>query len=318
MNRQVNTSSVTKVLFLTYFRSGSSLLAESVNKNPEAFYWFEPLMATYADLNIRHPFVMLQNGSFGRLQRGLVQQLCEILVDVLNCKLRRLDDRTLGNNVLVYWQTMEALVPYKTCLIRNGAIQSIDPVVPKTTIDKCLPLAIDQCKKAKIRGVKTIRIASYMVDKLVELDPEIKIIHSVRDPRGMLLSVMKIREALRDPEEIRQWVKMYCYRMHNDKEFMPKLKNKCDVLHLRYEDLVTGFNQSLHRIYSYMKRDVPPTVLRWFATNTHAAEDTGPMGTARTNATAVAFKWRQYLPMDKKAIVKDVCSDVLRENRYLA
>ena len=33
----------TKVLFVTYFRGGSTLVGELFNRNPEAFYWFEPL-----------------------------------------------------------------------------------------------------------------------------------------------------------------------------------------------------------------------------------------------------------------------------------
>ncbi len=36
-------ANATKVLLLTYYRGGSTFLGEIFRRNPEAFYWFEPL-----------------------------------------------------------------------------------------------------------------------------------------------------------------------------------------------------------------------------------------------------------------------------------
>lgn len=211
---------------------------------------------------------------------------------------------------------MEALSPYRTCLFRNGARRTSDNEVFQRAINSCLSIAISICKRAKIRAVKTIRFGAYMINKLLELDPEIKIIHSVRDPRGMLLSAIEIGHVQHEPEAIRQWMDIWCYRMHVDNEAISKLNASHHILQLRYEDLVTRFNQSLHRIYSYINRDLPPTVVRWFVRNTRAPEDNGPMGTSRTNATETAYKWRRYLPMHIKGIVKEICSNVLYEYGY--
>ena len=237
-------------------------------------------------------------------------------MDILNCRLERLDYGTLGKNFITHRLHMKALLPYRACLIQNGTATGRDIVVPTRAVNRCLSIAISICKRAKIRAVKTIRFGAYMINKLLKLDPEIKIIHSVRDPRGMLLSAIELGHVQHEPEAIRQWMDIWCYRMHVDNEAISKLNASHHILQLRYEDLVTRFNQSLHRIYSYINRDLPPTVLRWFVRNTRAPEDNGPMGTSRTNATETAYKWRRLLANVTKVTVEQICSNVLQENGY--
>ena len=60
---------VTKVIAVTYMRSGSTFLGEILNQNENAFYWFEPLDGVFSHLYgstlNRHPIDITQylNGS---------------------------------------------------------------------------------------------------------------------------------------------------------------------------------------------------------------------------------------------------------------
>ena len=41
---------ITKLILVTYYRSGSTFLGQLFNQNPDAFYWFEPLHNFYLSL----------------------------------------------------------------------------------------------------------------------------------------------------------------------------------------------------------------------------------------------------------------------------
>ena len=43
-------AAVTKVIIMTYMRSGSTFLGELFDQNPAAFYWFEPIDGVFSHL----------------------------------------------------------------------------------------------------------------------------------------------------------------------------------------------------------------------------------------------------------------------------
>ena len=62
-------SAESKVLLVAYFRGGSTLLGETFNRNPKAFYWFEPLNAAVYDFTNHaetkgQPYIRLENETF--------------------------------------------------------------------------------------------------------------------------------------------------------------------------------------------------------------------------------------------------------------
>jgi keratan sulfate 6-sulfotransferase 1 len=236
-----------------------------------------------------------------------------VIVNILNCRLDQLPINVITDYFTSKWPKSVSLKSYRICLNRN-ATRAKKNYYTKAKVERCLPLAINSCNNAKIRSIKSIRIGAYMADRLLELDPDLRIIHYMRDPRAMFVSAVKLGYEKYNKTE--QWAKLWCYRMYRDHEHLRRLSKGNKILELRYEDLATNFTKILPRMYSYIDRPLPQALIKWFQVNTNATKDNDVLGTSRKNSTITAFMWRSVIPDDVKKIVNRICLNVLNIYHY--
>jgi hypothetical protein len=155
-----------------------------------------------------------------------------------------------------------------------------------------------------------------MLERMLEMDNSIQIIHYVRDPRGIALSISLMYFWKRVTDNITEWATKQCYNMHQDQLNIRQLIQTTNILQLRYEDLAINFNSSIHKIYYFIKQIIPSDVMKWFDTNTNCTVDNGDMGTTRVNSTITAYKWHVALPPERRIIIDRVCREVFIDYDY--
>ncbi len=157
----------------------------------------------------------------------------------------------------------------------------------------------------------------YIVEEILRAMPDLKVIYSVRDPRGILSSRSVIWEDL----NLKSAAENLCLRLKTDYEQYEKMRRhfKDRILQITYEDLANQPRSVAERIYRFVERSIQPEVLRWLDRNTKAKVTDHHVndlyGTAR-NARQRINAWRASLPHDIISHANAVCSETLEKLGY--
>ena len=186
-------------------------------------------------------------------------------------------------------------------------------------ITPCISRMEDACKSAATRAVKAIRLNLSFVRQLLAINPTIKIVHLVRDPRGMLLSSKKIpnraltvtlstsvcQRLLANIESF-QWV---------DENFPGS------SLQIRYEDLAVDLQKVASAVYNHvgihskLKSDY---LSSWLNKITSSVNNVGAFRTFRSNSTAEAYDWMTQLNVSDRKLIESVpeCTTSINKLNY--
>ncbi|XP_037084415.1 uncharacterized protein LOC119104799 [Pollicipes pollicipes] len=121
------------------------------------------------------------------------------------------------------------------------------------------------CLKQSMRVVKTIRVRLHDVLPLLEVEGlNVHIVHLVRDPRGILNSILRQRrqwpERRRDPEYT-------CADMRDDiRSWRDVTSSRLSVV--RYEDVAAHPLKEARRLFANMNVPLPPDVLKFIESHT--------------------------------------------------
>ena len=187
-------------------------------------------------------------------------------------------------------------------------------------VARCVQPLIAKCRQSDIVAVKVIRLHMSYVDQLLAGDPDLRLIHVVRDPRGLVESWRKVAaDRSRSMTKMRLNAKLICQRMLTDCQMRRQLELKYHrrILLLRYEDLVTATDTVINDVYSrLLQLALPSNVVDIIKKQLHATSANGPWGTLRTNGTETATNWRRTLNSELLAYTTDTCRLLLAELRY--
>jgi len=192
------------------------------------------------------------------------------------------------------------------------------------TLAKCLKPLVSKCRRSDIIAAKVIRLHMGFVDQLLSDDPDLRLIHVVRDPRGMVESwrnsVPNKRRRRRVPmNQMQLNVQLICRRMLADCRIRRQLETKYPrrILLLRYEDLVTDADTVVENVYNgLLQLTLPSNVVDGINEQLHAKSANGPTGTRRTNGTATATNWRRTINTRLLAYATNTCRRLLVELHY--
>ncbi len=245
----------------------------------------------------------------------------EVLNQLFRCQLRTKllrSARILLNPFL--WGREKSIkgTAFRTCMGKSKDKQYRLP--------DCLPLLEDVCMNSTFNVHKSIYTASYMLDKLWMKVPGVKVIHFVRDPRGMLLSLANTGwnkdSYLTYTEDERQKAlsvaRDMCERMRDDIKWGKIYSNDHPGMFMtvRYEDL----SQYTHRIakdmYEFIGLQMPDTVYMWISQITSAETDGNKFDIYRQNSSVTAQAWRSKLSQKFHADLVEICRDVIEELSY--
>ncbi|KAK3106652.1 hypothetical protein FSP39_024586 [Pinctada imbricata] len=167
------------------------------------------------------------------------------------------------------------------------------------------------CDASSVRMIKTIRLSMDVIDILMRRIPTLKIVHLIRDPRGMHKSRKKggfLKEfKLRSHDAIN-----LCNRYFYDFNVSEKLNLTYPyrIKRVLFEDLASNTLKYAKDIYNFLNLNFPPMLFDWISNHTSSNQKDGYYGTIRANSSAVANEWRDKLTRKLIKEIDEACEAV--------
>lgn len=182
----------------------------------------------------------------------------------------------------------------------------------------CLPHLTKRCSNSSVIGAKLIRLRMENIAYLLALDPKIKVVHYIRDPRGVMNSrakgnINKMSKAgVADTKET-------CGRIMKDILVRRQLEAKYpeNFMQIKYEDLALNPIEMARTLYEFLGMDLPKDVANWLLINTSKkGVRKRAMNTSRSNSTSTALKWMSIIKPSVRQEINKYCYDVIKELNY--
>ncbi|XP_067907259.1 carbohydrate sulfotransferase 1-like [Heterodontus francisci] len=323
------------ILIFATTRSGSSFLGQLFNQHPGIFYLFEPLyhvQQVFANFSTRMMNVMDRRTLLGA-HRDLLSNLYDCNLNFLENYMKPVP-RDHETKVFFRRGASNALCEPPLCHIARNSNDMIEHLCAKQCKVLNLTLASQVCQTRAHMAIKTVRIPEIKDLRLLSEDPRLnlKIIHLVRDPRGILASRMgtftanfrawKIWNATgRKPRSVDlSQISTTCNDLFNSVgtglSKPPWLRGK--YMLVRYEELARNPIKKTAEIYHFIGLDVDARVKKWILQNTKGATGTtrNYKYTTTRNSTATAESWRLNLSFQIVQTVQHLCKDTLSQLGY--
>ena len=184
---------------------------------------------------------------------------------------------------------------------------------------RCLPRAMKKCHRDSIRAVQVLRHRMEDLEPLIVANPDIFVIHYIRDPRAIASSRTRTNYLMwdkRDRQPVRE-AQLVCHRMMEDLKQRIKLeKNYPGVfIQTKYEDLITEPLKTAASLYSFIGRVVPKGWPEYAATMMNGT-DSGPFGRTISDVRSHIDSWKSRIPSDQQQSMKSFCKDLLIALQY--
>ena len=187
-------------------------------------------------------------------------------------------------------------------------------------ISKCLKTLVASCKNLSVRSFKAIRMSMEMMENLIYQEPGVKIIHLVRDPRGIVSSRFSTGQISVMSKHVKQKeAKALCHRMLFDLEIYTKLRTKYpqNIVQVKYEEIAQSPQEQAGFLYKFTRGiPLPEDVTSFIRRSTNATKDNGNFGTSRVDPTVTANRWKTKLSEASKMNILDSCRAVIEKLGY--
>ncbi|KAL1472175.1 hypothetical protein MTO96_039483 [Rhipicephalus appendiculatus] len=288
----VPTDKVRRVIVVTYFRAGSSFVGELLTLTPRTFYSFEPLLMFIRNARL--------SGNAASNASALVNHLfrCDFLRAQLFLRWAYKDNDIFTRNRFLW----------TLCKGQRSVCYDAD-VVTKV------------CSRAPVHVMKVTRLHMAHVRDWLLSNPDIarsvKIVHLVRDPRGILAS-----------RRVLNWCSVSKSCAHQDR-LCSELRADLDAFkdlqrtfpnstyRVRYEDMSLDSKKEALKLFAALGLNYTTSVSRFLDTHTKPRKATAsnPYSTWR-NSSAVTFQWRTKLSYKDIMDIQQSCTDVLLRLGY--
>ena len=148
-------------------------------------------------------------------------------------------------------KTVGAMKDKKSFLNEYKTLRSIF----QSAADKCLPKLTEKCDTAELVVNKALRLTMDMVYKVLQKDPNVKVIYLVRDPRGIVLSRKTVKYISQIWEsDLESESTLVCPKMTRDYEGFEQVKSAFPerVKLVRYEDVADRPLEMVKQIYKFI------------------------------------------------------------------
>ena len=185
----------------------------------------------------------------------------------------------------------------------------------------CQNMLRNICDSSGLKVSKVICMQMSYVEEILRHLPDVKVIHLVRDPRGMLNSQSDLTGWGMNDTKWSVQASSLCQRIKRDLDTSGRIQkvHPSALLSVRYEDLASNTQHVADAIYQHIGRTVPTAVNQWIHANTHGVDDDNMnMGTRRKNSTAQAYRWMDDITpsqLERVMAIPD-CVDVIQRSGY--
>lgn len=288
----VPTDKVRRVIVVTYFRAGSTFIGDLLSATPATFYHFEPLHMFSKDARL--------DGSAATNASGLIGHL-------LRCDFQRVQH-------YVRWANERRFLFKRNHFLWALCGGQWQVCFKPEFVSKV-------CARAPAQVMKVTRLHMSQVRDWLLSNPDIaksvKILHLVRDPRGILAS-----------RRVLDWCNVskscahqdtLCSELRADLDTFEELQRTFpnSTYRVRYEDVSLDPKKEAVRLFEALGLNYTVYVSNFLKTHTKArkADALDPYSTRR-NSSTVAFQWRSKLEFEDIADIQRSCSDVLLRLGY--
>ncbi|KAK8765389.1 hypothetical protein V5799_031997 [Amblyomma americanum] len=283
-----------RILILAYFRSGSSFLGGLLSSASNmTFFSYEPLsLLTPAE----------------RLDSRMSSTGLDILENHLTCQFPRMSDY-----LATAFRRWNHYTPNAFLMKLCGR---------KTKVCLNSQFMADVCRRSPFQVIKVTRLSvSDVLQRLqmnASLTNNLKVLHLVRDPRGMLSSRSSMSWCRKSKTCLQ--AKYLCHEIEEDLDAFEQLRHLLPngTVRLRYEDIASWpFNESmvLFQALGLEFSDVVRDFLRTHTTTDDEKVLRNPYSTVRRSNVTV-FKWTKKLDWERVKEIQTVCAGVLKRLGY--
>ncbi|KAK7084050.1 hypothetical protein SK128_002404, partial [Halocaridina rubra] len=172
----------------------------------------------------------------------------------------------------------------------------------------------DFCQVSKVRVIKSIRAHASFVLPWIKKRPDIKVIHMVRDPRGILNSVQR---GGRWWSENNRNINLQCNLVEQDLELEQLGPGR--YLRVHYEDLVDKPLEETKRMFKFAEMDLGEETVNYLKIHTGLGTEhlrkPGYFNTYR-DSNFRHDHWKTKLDNREIEFVENACSSIMRKLGY--
>lgn len=183
---------------------------------------------------------------------------------------------------------------------------------------KCLPLLVDSCQKRSIRVVKTVRATMASMQPLLEIIPNFRVIHLVRDPRAVALSRGKFRGQVvglyagNSSDTISKEAQLYCNTVVRDIKIRKELEQKYPgkIYSLVFEELASSTALFLSNVYKFL--DAKPSNLteRWLKMEEYKN------AVKNVSSDQIINRWQNEVSFRNNKDITESCKEFYRITKF--
>ncbi|XP_053386503.1 uncharacterized protein LOC128550778 [Mercenaria mercenaria] len=295
----------TFVIIVSYRRAGSFLISGLLSHADESFYMPDPLEVLLPKGYYKENLVCFENSTYRR-PMSLVERHDFMLTAIhrlFTCqfaKLHPLSKAALVRNTLHVYKK----VIFQHCNETRSA-----------SLPECIEELEELCKSRTHRIVTTTRLSMETVIDMMEYWPNLKAIHIVRDPRGIVHSRLKVERNLQLAFNVENHSQELCSRIYEDIKFDWYIQRKYTerIRLMSYEAFVETPYPGTSYMYDFLNMLYTDKIWYRVYHATHEKENVG----WSYNSTRVAYCWRNHLEFQTVQIIDHSCHDVYRIFGYV-
>lgn len=192
-------------------------------------------------------------------------------------------------------------------------------------MNKCTEKLHDECRTSPIKIIKTIRTRFSNVKQLLEILPDLKIIHVIRDPRATLFSqsLLQLHSHVQICSENNngraRCSGRLCERLSSDlqeKELLAKMFPG-RIMTVKYEDLARDPIETSQNMYDFIDVEMTSRTKLFIYQKTMAGSKSDcSICSTRSNSSAHVDRWKQAMDKEFIDIVNRKCKSVLKRQGY--
>ncbi|XP_070202507.1 carbohydrate sulfotransferase 6-like [Littorina saxatilis] len=304
------TTTRVKILIVTYMRSGSTFTGDIYDSHPGVFYVFEPLHAL-SETDTTRSLHFWDNDTLktsNMTYEDFARVKDNVIKGYFNCSFRAMYPKVLTDNFQFLGRKT---LRFKNCVLTHPGI--LGPL-------RCLPLLQRLCFKSNVTVIKSLRYSLEEAFALMRKDPKVKVIHLLRDPRGTLISQLKLSQFA--GSSLLAHCQTFCRNVEQNLTLSEEAREQFPgrVLRVRYEDIALDPFRYAKILLGFAGLKMAPKQEKHLLQITRSSSGTqceNCINVRTTNSSAEAFAWRKVCELNTTEKIDEYCSNVYRLAGYL-